>query len=146
GGEHGADRSEPLRGHRIVVPGGRCAMRSGGLAPDRVFDAGQQRRGRGVPTALLDRLAQLGVEVVGLCARRALVEVAGDLLPLLVVELTREQGVDLLECVLALRLEWVGSFSHGQVAGSGWGSASRRDTANSYNSFSSAFLPRWRRL
>src|SRR3546814_34482 len=107
---------------RALAP--RDLGRSVGLVAQRVFDARQQAGGRSVVAALLHDLAQLGVEVVRLGARGALVEVHGDLLALRVVELTREQVVDLVQSVVALRLEGCGIGGHGSRS-QGWTLARR---------------------
>ena len=62
---------------------------------------------------LLHAPPELGVEVVRLGAGGALVEVRGDLGALAVVDLPREQVVDLVQRFVALRLERGGVGCHG---------------------------------
>src|SRR3546814_15752464 len=96
---------------RALAP--RDLGRSVGLVAQRVFDARRQAGGRSVVAALLHDLAQLGVEVVRLVARGALVEVHGAVLALRVVDPTREQVLALVQSVVALRLGGCGSGGDG---------------------------------
>src|SRR5688572_6868786 len=135
-------RPPPLNGvpatERSLMPGAnagaggpipRRASQSGRLGPKGLGDALPEVLGGLFAAFHGDQLAQLGLEIEGLQARHALVEVVLDVGPAGVIELPVEEVVEPLDGVVAV--------AHHR-------SPTRpRAIPNSNNAFWSALLPRW---